>query len=371
MTFDERVKAVSEFGFTTRQARFLVTVMLHGGICVPRQYARFAGTAYGHKVNLFFDKLVSTRYAVRCRCVHNRAAVYHVRHASLYRAVGEPNSRNRKPVPATGVTQRLMVLDTVIAHPQPTWLATVADKVAYFTVASSCPTEAFPHSNFGGGATGRVRLFPDALPIAVDAAGRVAFVFVVTSLDTDDLRGFLQRHANLVCRLPGWTVRLVLPPHLSTMTSSLETLVRSELATPLSPMSLAELRWYCDQRRLATAARTKPLDPRFQRAERAFASTRFRLLYRRWLSDGDAALDVAISPAIREALATAAGRIECEVLPLSYRHLSPLGSLVRSRIQGVEEGERVPARSQPPQVERDDDDPAGCARDWRRLMDAR
>ena len=83
MTFDERVKAVSEFGFTTRQARFLVTVMLHGGICVPRQYARFAGIAYGHKVNLFFDKLVSTRYAVRCRCVHNRAAVYHVRHQPL------------------------------------------------------------------------------------------------------------------------------------------------------------------------------------------------------------------------------------------------------------------------------------------------
>jgi hypothetical protein len=37
MTFDERVKAVSEFGFTMRQARFLVTVMLHGGVCVPRQ----------------------------------------------------------------------------------------------------------------------------------------------------------------------------------------------------------------------------------------------------------------------------------------------------------------------------------------------
>ena len=103
MTFNERVNAVSEFGFTTRQARFLVTVMLHGGVCVPRQYARFAGTAYGHKVNVFFDKLVSMRYAVRCRCVHNRAAVYHVRHQPLYRAIGEPHSRNRKPVPASRV----------------------------------------------------------------------------------------------------------------------------------------------------------------------------------------------------------------------------------------------------------------------------
>ncbi len=111
MTSDGRVKAVSEFGLTTRQARFLVTVMLHGGMCVPRQYARFAGTAYGHKVNVFFDKLVSMRYAMRCRCVHNRAAVYHVRHAPLYRAVGEPHSRNRKPVPASRVVERLMLLE--------------------------------------------------------------------------------------------------------------------------------------------------------------------------------------------------------------------------------------------------------------------
>ena len=103
MTFNERVHAVSEFGFTTRQARFLVSVMLHGGVCLPRQYARLAGTAYGHKVNVFFDKLVSLRYAVRCRCVHNRAAVYHVRHQPLYRAISEPHSRNRKPVPASRV----------------------------------------------------------------------------------------------------------------------------------------------------------------------------------------------------------------------------------------------------------------------------
>jgi hypothetical protein len=32
--------------FTERQARFLVTVMLHAGVCVPRQYASFAGVAY-------------------------------------------------------------------------------------------------------------------------------------------------------------------------------------------------------------------------------------------------------------------------------------------------------------------------------------
>ena len=144
MTFNERVKAVSEFGFTTRQARFLVTVMLHGGVCVPRQYARFAGTAYGHKVNVFFDKLVSLRYAVRCRCVHNRAAVYHVRHQPLYRAIGVPHSRNRKPVPASRVVERLMLLDAVISHPELDWLATATDKVAYFSSEASSDMSRWP-----------------------------------------------------------------------------------------------------------------------------------------------------------------------------------------------------------------------------------
>ena len=37
MTADDRVPAVARFGFTLRQARFLVTVMRHAGVCLPRQ----------------------------------------------------------------------------------------------------------------------------------------------------------------------------------------------------------------------------------------------------------------------------------------------------------------------------------------------
>ena len=55
MTTHDRIHAVTEFGFTERQARFLVLVMQHAGVCVPRQYAHFAGVAYGAKCNAFFD----------------------------------------------------------------------------------------------------------------------------------------------------------------------------------------------------------------------------------------------------------------------------------------------------------------------------
>jgi hypothetical protein len=45
MKFEDRIKAIAEFGFTERQARFLDVVMLFGGLCLPRQYATFAGTS--------------------------------------------------------------------------------------------------------------------------------------------------------------------------------------------------------------------------------------------------------------------------------------------------------------------------------------
>jgi len=309
MTFNERVAAVSEFGFTIRQARFIVTVMLHGGVCVPRQYARFGGIAYGHKVNVFFDKLVRMRYAVGCRCVHNRAAVYHVCHAALYRAIGEPHNRNRKPVPASRVVERLMLLDAVISHADLDWLSTATDKVDYFSIEASSDTSRWPQQTVAG----TCRYFPDHLPLGVSPTGHVVFLFLATSPVTDDLKAFVRRHAALLETLPDWTVRLVMLSRVSAVRSSLEAAVRDQLAN-------------------------------------------------------------AGSPTTRDALGNRAGRIESEVLPHSYRHLSPLTSLVHPRVKGVEKGEHVGehtlARPQPRCVERDDDDAAGSVRDWRSAADA-
>ena len=43
----DRVHAIEAFGFTERQARFLVTVMLHAGVFVERQYCAFANIMHG------------------------------------------------------------------------------------------------------------------------------------------------------------------------------------------------------------------------------------------------------------------------------------------------------------------------------------
>src|SRR5437868_12081064 len=115
MTTAERVQAVADYGFTERQARFLVLVMRHAGLSLKRQYATFAGIANGgEKCNAFFAKLVRRGIAVAVPCVHNRAQLYHVHHKPLYHAIGEQDSRFRRAVPARAATERLIRLDAAL-----------------------------------------------------------------------------------------------------------------------------------------------------------------------------------------------------------------------------------------------------------------
>jgi hypothetical protein len=67
-----------------------------------------------------------------------------------------------------------------------------------------------------------------------------------------------------------------------------------------------------------------------------FNTPRFTLLYRRWLKQGNAAFEAVSSPVFAEALANGTGRVDCLVLPHTYRHLSPLVSHSRAAPPGIE-----------------------------------
>ena len=329
LTADERVKAVAEFGFTERQARFLVTVMLHGGVCVPRQYATFAGIAYGHKVNRFFDKLVRRGFAIVCDCRHNRARLYHVHHTGLYRAIGEPHSRFRRPVSAALAVERVMLLDGVVASPDLRWLGTDQEKVNFFTeTVPSVPPERFPHVIVGG-RPHRVRWFPEKLPIGVESTGRVVFFYLVPALIDERFHAFLQGHGALLRALPAWTVRLLVPRHAGPV-PAFEASARKELMARVAPETIVELRWYFAQCRDANGRTPLTTADRFWRARQTFSTPRCRELYRRWMRDGEAAFEVVSSSVIADALERGTGRLESQALPCSYQHLSPLVASGRS-----------------------------------------
>ncbi|HYT68771.1 MAG TPA: hypothetical protein VEL51_20265 [Vicinamibacterales bacterium] len=67
----------------------------------------------------------------------------------------------------------------------------------------------------------------------------------------------------------------------------------------------------------------------YYQARAAFSAPSYEVLYRRWITEGNAAPEVVSSEAIADAIQDGSGRIECQVLPHHYRHLSPLTSPAR------------------------------------------
>ena len=89
-----RVGMLMRFGFTERQARFLVHVLVFSGVFLERQYRAFTGLAHGQKTHDFLDKLVGEGYATAITpgALH-RGRLYHVQFKPLYEAIGETNNR--------------------------------------------------------------------------------------------------------------------------------------------------------------------------------------------------------------------------------------------------------------------------------------
>jgi hypothetical protein len=345
---DDRVKAVTEFGFTERQARFLVTVMLHSGVCLLRQYTAFADIVHGQKTRKFFHKLVSRGYAKAYSCRHNRGRVYHVQHKPLYRAIGETESRLRRPMSAALVVDRLTLLDALLASPEVVWLATSEEQRVHVTNLAGVSAEEAARLTVPAHASTRVRGTRDEMPVGIDLSGRWVFVYAVTSDQLNDFHRFLQQHARLLSTLPAWTLRVVFPSHLPWLGEQYQEHARQELTKPW-PQLIERLKWYFQQRRVHTLG-TASIDDqeRYDEEHFCFRATRYQMLYQRWLSEGDSALEVVSSSATADAIKSGVGRIETHVLPFSYRHLSPLVGAARPTPKGAEEGDDSPTPPRPP-----------------------
>lgn len=322
---DPRVEAVANLGFTERQAGFLVTVMVHSGVCLGRHYCRYARIVRGQKVYDFFASLVERRVATVYRAAHRHAKVYHLHGKVLYRAIGEPDNRNRRPTSLARAIERLMLLDAVLAEPDLTWMGTEREKVDHFRATTPLRDAELPSLVFKGVRGSSVRHFPDKLPIgATRDRRRHTFLYVVNRPTPVDFRQFLQRHAELLRALPEWEVRLLVPAHLSKAAPLFESAVSEELATPLHLRSVEELGWYFKQRRAQDSGAPIADGKRFKEAAREFHAPRFRALYRMWKRQGDPVVHGAVSRILDDAMRRERGRVAHVHLPRSYQALAPL-----------------------------------------------
>ena len=316
-------------GFTERQTRFLTTVMAHGGVFVERQYCRFAGIAHGQKSHNFVARLTRAGLAreIRPGALH-QGRCYHVHHRRLYTRIGQPNNRNRRPMPPGRMVERLMLLDAVLDDPSVTWLGTEADKTVFFNALhrdSPIRPRELPHLAFGEGATATLRLFPDKLPIGVDwVSSRYVFLYLMTRRQPMDFRMFLMRHLPLWRSLPRWTLRVLVPKPLVTVQAAYERAADEDLCRPLSPSDEPDLRWYFEHRRTPAHALAPADQKRLHEAQRRFRGPRFPMLEQAWRERGDSALWYVCSPGIADQVDRGFAAIEFVRLQRQYLHLDHL-----------------------------------------------
>jgi hypothetical protein len=326
---EQAVSAIAVNGFTERQARFLVLVARHSGVCVMRQYCAFAGVAFGHTTRRFFAKLERLGWVSTYDCARKRARIYHVRHRELYDAVGDPDSRLRRPPTVPRALERIMLLDVILQEPELVWLTTPEDKMAHVSALASVKPESMPQLTASQAGSEQVRYFPDHMPIGVSTEGRWVVVCLLMQDPKRELRTFLERHLMLLASFPAWTLRVAIPAHMAGYGRRLVDEARQGLRWRLTGggQLADDVRWYFTMRKSGGNPDTvSDDDERAHRARlRKFSGLGFSVIYGLWRVHGDIVFSTVSAP-ISHALHDdrGAGVIEPLVLPHAYSHLAPL-----------------------------------------------
>ena len=170
-TPSERVTALQAFGYTEREAAFLLTAALHGGYFLRRQYCYAIGTQSGGNAAALIDKLLTLKHAsVAVGC--NNTKLYHLCSRPFYATLGEEDNRNRRERPPFAIKNRLMGLDFVLGHPEYSYLATEREKVEFFTGTLGIDWSLLPVKRFVSQQSKATtdRYFVDKYPIFITPA---------------------------------------------------------------------------------------------------------------------------------------------------------------------------------------------------------
>jgi hypothetical protein len=320
---ERRVNALSGFGFTERQREFLVTVMVHAGCFLERQYCAYTGTVRGQNSREFVGRLVARGFA---RSIVpgpvRRGRLYHVHHKPLYEAIGLPDDRNRRLHSMGRMVERVMILDAVLGDRRCWWLSSAEDKRTFFDARDTgLRDEEYPHMSFGAGRDKIIRCFPDKLPIGMDKedTSRFVFLYLVTRRLPIDFRQFLIRHQTLFLHLHTWTVRLLVPRRFRKAVALYKAAVREQLWTPLDPSVSKALETYFRERKERGGHLGEPGDRFITKEFRRQGMAKIAALYRAWRREGDLVLWRSSSTSLRDDRMH--GCSVCEVQDLNAQYL--------------------------------------------------
>jgi len=175
-------------GYTKRESEFLFLVATHSGYFTNRQFKSFAQTESGSVSHAFIRKLLNRKHA-NYHAYRSGGRVYHLFARKVYQAIERENLRTRKKHELEYIKTRLVALDFVLGHPQPYYLETEAEKIAFFEKEWNVSRETLPVRHYRARKSAEVtpRYFVDRFPMFVDRVSSppvVTFTYVETGAVT-------------------------------------------------------------------------------------------------------------------------------------------------------------------------------------------
>jgi hypothetical protein len=201
----ESIDALTQFGYTAREAEFLYIVAVHSGFFLQRQFMQFVGVAGRGPATYFLKKALQRKHVREHLPERGTQKIYHLFSRTVYAALGRENSRHRKPG-RYGLLEkaavRVLELDFVLAHLDCQYLEEEVDKVTYFIEEKAVSAEKLPAKLFRGQTDVETRrYFVEKFPIFLsgDSAASLAnFTYIedaIRSLQT--FASFIQRYRPL------------------------------------------------------------------------------------------------------------------------------------------------------------------------------
>src|SRR2546429_4237265 len=125
-----QIEALTAFGYTVSEARFLYIVAMHSGYFTARQFLAFVDAKRGYRTRSLAQKLITQGHAT-IREYRRNGCIYHLYSRKLYAQLGHENLRNRRRHRLEAIRTRLLALDFILANQGYQYLETEAEKVAY------------------------------------------------------------------------------------------------------------------------------------------------------------------------------------------------------------------------------------------------
>jgi hypothetical protein len=311
--------ALEQFGYTPRQARFLLLVALHGGYFLSRQYLAFIGGVYG-KATFQFVATAIARGDVRALPYGRQGRVFHLHAREVYAAIGQERNTNRRSAEWPEAIRKLMTLDFVLAERQARFWATEEEKVALLTELG-VHQDAWPARRHGprrraGPAT--FRYFVDRMPWFREPDDpRLWFTYVDAEHTLQGFETFLGQYKDLLAALPSAVTYV----GRGTWPRAVEQTFRKVTGIGSSghSVSVPQFLDHCRTRREIETGCFERLSvadiARFRDGRPQFANSVFDDLYTRWLRDGDGAMSTAEPSATR---ATYTSTLRVHMLTFNY-----------------------------------------------------